>query len=179
MKQAINADLVVTTTEGARSRTWHFDESLSNKIAALPGVKRLENVRFLLLPYADDSVALVALELDGWFARTKLEIQGANAAAAQEKVTKGEGILVSRNFANRYRLWVSDRVKLLTPTKPFDRPIANVIEDYSSEKGSIFLERDLYKRYWNDPSIDIINVNLAPGVERVAFKNELQHALKG
>ena len=85
MKQTINADLVVTTTEGARSRTWHFDESLSGKIAALPGVKRLENVRFTFLPYSDDSVALVALELDGWFARAKLEIQGASAATAREK----------------------------------------------------------------------------------------------
>jgi putative ABC transport system permease protein len=179
MKEAINADLVVAANEGARSRTNHFDEALAGKIAALPGVTRLENVRFLFLPYADDSVALVALELDGWFARTKLEIQGANAAAAREKVTKGDGILVSHNFANRYRLWVGDRVKLRTPTEAFDRPIAGVIEDYTSEKGAIFLERDLYKRYWNDPSIDIINVNLAPGVERVAFKNELQRALKG
>ncbi len=179
MKQAINADLVVTTTESARSRTWHFDESLSGRIAALPGVKRLENVRFTFLPYADDSVALVALELDGWFARTELEIQGASAATAREKTTKGEGIMVAHNFANRYGLWVGDRIRLQTPTEPFDRPIVGVIEDYSSEKGTIFMERDLYKRYWNDAAIDIINVNLEPGVERVAFKGELQRALKG
>jgi putative ABC transport system permease protein len=179
MKEAINADLVVTANEGARSRTLHFDEALAGKIAALPGVTRLENVRFLFVPYADDSVALVSLELDGWFARAKLEIQGADPTTAREKVTKGEGILVSHNFANRYRLWVGDRVKLQTPTESLDRPIAGVIEDYTSEKGAIFLERDLYKRYWNDPSIDIINVNLAPNVGRVAFKNELQRALKG
>ncbi len=179
MQEAINADLVVTTNEGARSRTWHFDEALAAKIAALPGVSRLENVRFLLLPYADDSAALVALELDGWFARTRLEIQGASAAAAREKVTKGEGIMVSHNFANRYGLWIGDRVKLQTPTEPFDRPIVGVIEDYTSEKGTIFMERDLYKRYWNDPAIDIINVNLAPGVERQAFKGELQRAIRG
>ncbi|MGH9935331.1 MAG: FtsX-like permease family protein, partial [Blastocatellia bacterium] len=167
MKQAINADLVVATTEGARSRTWHFDESLSGKIAALPGVKRLENVRFTFLPYADDSVALVALEFDGWFARTKLQVQGADAATVREKMMKGEGIMVAQNFANRYGLWVGDRVRLQTPTEPFDRPIVGVVEDYTSEKGTIFLERELYKRYWNDAVIDIINVNLAPGVERV------------
>jgi putative ABC transport system permease protein len=179
MQEAINADLVVTTNEGARSRTWHFDEALAAKIAALPGVRRLENVRFLFLPYAGDSVAIVALELDGWFARTKLGVQGASAATAREKATKGEGVLVAHNFANRYGLWVGDRVKLPTPTEPFERLIVGVIEDYSSEKGTIFLERDLYKRYWNDPAIDIINVNLAPGIERNAFKSELQRTLKG
>ncbi len=179
MKQAINADLVVTTNEGARSRTWHFDEALSRKIAALPGVTRLENVRFLFLPYADDSVAIVALEFDGWFARMRLQVQGADAATVRERMTKGEGVMVSHNFANRYGLWVGDRVKLPTPTEPFDYPIVGVVEDYTSEKGCIFLERDLYKRYWNDPAIDIINVNLAPGVERDAFKSELQRALRG
>jgi putative ABC transport system permease protein len=179
MRRAINADLVVTTTEGARSRTWHFDEALASKIAALPGVKRIENVRFTFLPYADDSVALVALELDSWFARMRLEIQGADAATAREQTTKGEGVLVAHNFATRYGLWVGDRVRLQTPTESFDRPIVGVIEDYSSEKGTIFLDRGLYQRYWNDAAIDIINVNLEPGVERVAFKSELQRALKG
>jgi putative ABC transport system permease protein len=179
MRRAINADLVVTTTEGARSRTWHFDEPLASRIAALPGVERTENVRFTFLPYADDSVALIALELDGWFARMRLEIQGADTATAREQTTKGEGVLVAHNFAARYGLWVGDRIRLQTPTESFDRPIAGVIEDYSSEKGTIFLDRDLYKRYWNDAAIDIINVILEPGVERVAFKSELQRALKG
>jgi putative ABC transport system permease protein len=179
MKNAINADLVVNTNEGARSRTWHFDEALAGRIAEMPGVTRLENVRFIFLPYADDSVALIALDLDGWFARSKLEVQGADAATAREKTTKGEGVLVSNNFANRYGLRAGDRVRLQTPTEEFDRPIAGVIEDYTSEKGSIYVDRALYKRYWKDSSIDIINVNLAPGVDRVAFKNELQRALKG
>src|SRR5262245_18094334 len=115
MREAINADLVVTTNEGARSRTWHFDEALAAKIAALPGVSRLENVRLPFLPYASDTVAVVALELDGWFARTRLEIQGTDAATARAKVTKGEGVLVSQNFANRYGLWVGDHVKLQSP----------------------------------------------------------------
>src|SRR5262245_39605605 len=179
MKQAFTAGLVVATTERARSRTSHFADSLSGKIAALPGVKRLENVRFTFLPYADDSVALVALEFDGWFARMKLQVQGADAVIVREKMTKGEGIMVAHNFANRYGLWVGDRVRLQTPTEPFDRPIVGVVEDYTSEKGTIFMERDLYKRYWNDAAIDIINVNLAPGVERAAFKDELQRAIKG
>jgi putative ABC transport system permease protein len=179
MKEAINADLVVTSNEGARSRTWHFDEALSARIAALPGVRRLENVRFIFLPYADDRAAVVALELDGWFARTRLEIQGTDAATARRKTTGGEGVLVSHNFANRYGLWVGDHVKLQTPTEPFDRPIVGVIEDYTSEKGAIFMERAMYERYWNDPAIDIININLNPGVERGEFKALLQRAIKG
>jgi putative ABC transport system permease protein len=179
MKQSINADIFITTTEGARSKTWHFDEALSRKIAALPGVKRLENVRFSFIPYADDSVALISLEFDGWFARSNLQIEGADPQTAREKITRGEGVIVSSNFAQRYRLGVGDSVTLKTPTEPFVRPIVGVIEDYTSEKGTVFLERDLYKRYWQDAAIDIIDVNLNPGVDRAGFKTELQRAIKG
>lgn len=179
MKQSINADIFITTTEGARSKTWHFNEALSQKISALPGVKRIENVRFSFIPYADDSVALVSLEFDGWFARSNLRIEGADPQTAREKITRGDGVIVSSNFAQRYRMGVGDTVKLKTPTEAFERPIVGVIEDYTSEKGTVFLERDLYKRYWQDAAIDIIDVNLNPGVDRSAFKSELQRAIKG
>ncbi len=179
MRQAINADLVVTTTGGARSKTWHFDEGLSKKIGALPGVKRLENVRFTFIPYADDSAALVALEFDGWFARMTLDVEGNDRATARDQVVSGAGVMVAQNFANRYRVKVGDRIKLQTPTEPFDRPIVGIIEDYTTEKGTIFMERDLYKKYWNDAAIDIINVNLNPGVARDAFKQDLQRAIRG
>ena len=140
MRNSINADLFITTTEGARSRTWHFSEELAQKVAALPGVKRLENVRFVFLPYAVDQVALVALEFDGWFERATLEIEGADAKTARRLVTSGEGVIVARNFATRYGLGVGDRLKLATPTEPFDRPIVGIIEDYTSEKGTVFME---------------------------------------
>ncbi len=179
MRQSINADLVVTTTEGARSRTWHFSKALSEKIAALPGVKRLENVRFTFVPYAEDSVAIVALEFDGWFARSRLEIIGADRETARRKIVAGEGVIVSENFANRYRLGIGDPVRLSTPTEPFERPIVGIIEDYTTEKGTVFLERTVYERYWRDEAIDIINVNLLPGVERNAFKGLLQKAIRG
>ncbi len=179
MQNAVNADLFVTSTEGARSRTWHFSEELSRKVAALPGVKRIENVRFTFVPYANDSVALIALEFDGWFARARLRIEDADAQTAQRLVTRGEGVIVARNFANRYNLAVGDPVKLTTPTEPLERPIVGIIEDYTSEKGTIFLERELYKRYWRDTAIDIIDVNLNPGVDHAVFKANLQRALKG
>jgi putative ABC transport system permease protein len=179
MQNAVNADLFVTSTEGARSRTWHFDEALSHKIAALPGVKRIENVRFLFAPYANDSVALISLEFDGWFARARLAIEDADAETARRLVTQGAGVIVARNFANRYNLGVGDTLKLATPTEAFERPIVGIIEDYTSEKGTIFLERELYKRYWRDAAIDIIDINLHAGVDRASFKTELQRALKG
>ncbi len=179
MDRMINSDIIISTSEMARSRTYHFSQDLSKKVAAAPGVKRIENVRIIFLPYADDSIAMVSLEMEGWFARVEDVIEDADEAEAREKMVTGEGALVARNFASRYNLGVGDRLKLQTPTEPFDRPIVGIIEDYTSEKGAVFLDRELYKKYWNDPAVDMIEVNLSPGVDVASVKNGIQRAIKG
>jgi putative ABC transport system permease protein len=179
MNQVINSDIIITSSDMARSRTYHFSESLGQKVAAIPGIKRIENVRFTFVPYANDTVALIALDLDGWFARVKNIVEGADETEARQQSVSGEGVLVARNFASRYKLGVGDHLRLTTPTEPFDRPIVGIIEDYTSEKGTVFLERELYKKYWRDANVDIIDVNLAPGADLNAVRGQIQQAIKG
>jgi putative ABC transport system permease protein len=179
MDRMINTDLIVAGTEMARSRTWHFSEEVSQKIAALPGVRRVEEVRYTFVPYRGDSIALIAINLDGWFARVKDVVDDGEEARARELSTRGEGVLVARNFAFRFGLGVGDRLRLDAPTGPFEREIVGVIEDYTSEKGTVFLDRALYKQYWGDAAVDMIEINLERGVDRLAFKRELERALAG
>ncbi|MEP7270782.1 MAG: FtsX-like permease family protein [Acidobacteriota bacterium] len=179
MDRMLNADLFITTSEMARTRTYHFSEAFSRKVASVPGVKRIENVRFMFVPYEDDTVALLGFEMDGWFSRVRNVIEGGDEERARVLATSGEGVVVARNFTSRWGLGVGDIVKLKAPTGVFERPIVGVIEDYTSEKGAIFVDRSLLKKYWNDDSVDILDVNLNPGVNRAAFKTELQRAIKG
>ena len=179
MDRMINADIIISSSEMARSRTWHFSEEMGKNIAAIPGVRRLENVRFTFVPYDIDSVALIALEMDGWFARVHDVIEDADEQRARALMIKGEGVLVARNFANRYHLNVGQHLRLTTPTVEFDRPIVGIIEDYTSEKGTVFLDRELYKQYWHDAAVDIIDVNVNPGADRNAVKTAIQQAIKG
>src|SRR5581483_9397298 len=179
MDRVVNADLIISASEMARSRTWHFSEELGRKVSAIPGVRRLEQVRFTFVPYANDSIALIALEMDGFFARVHDVVEGNDEQKARDLMVKGEGVLVARNFASRYNLGVGDRLRLTAPTGEFDRPIVGVIEDYTSEKGTVFLDRELYKKYWQDAAVDILDVNLNPGADRVAVKNEVQRVIKG
>ena len=179
MDRMLNSDIFITTSEMARSRTYHFSEDLSAKVAALPGVKRIESVRFTFVPYAGDSIAIISLEMDGWFARIRDVIEGAREDEARAAVVSGQGFIVARNFVARFGANVGDRIRIDTPTGVLERPIAGVIEDYTSEKGTLFLDRGLYKQYWRDSAVDILDVNLNPGVDPDAFKTELQRTLRG
>ena len=184
MERFINSDLIISTSEMARSRTYHFSEDLGRRIAAIPGIKRVENVRFLFMPYADDSIAVVSFEMEGWFARVRDPIDVGDEAEARRLLIEGKGILASRNLTTRYRLSIGDTITLQTPTRPFQFPIVGIIDDYTSEKGSVFFDRRLYIDYWNDSAVDLIDVNLDESTRAdpagvTGIRERIQEVLRG
>ena len=92
---------------------------------------------------------------------------------------KGEGVLVSRNFSIRWGVNVNDQLKLDTPTGPLELPVLGLVDDYRSEKGTIFLDRTLYKKYWRDDGVDFFDVSLNPGVDRAAAKRDIERITSG
>lgn len=177
--EMLNSDLVVAASTLLRSTTYHFSEDLGKSIAALPGVKQIEDVRFTLIPYNGDTAAVTAEEMDGFLARSLNAVEGGNKKTVLMWMPRGEGVLVSKNFAARWRYKVGDRVHLDTPTGALDLPILGTVEDYRSDKGTIFMDRGLYKRYWKDDAVDFIDVTLKPGQNATAVKEEIQRITNG
>jgi putative ABC transport system permease protein len=152
---------------------------LGRRIAALPGVSRVENVRFTAIPYRGDTAAVNAIEMDGFLARSLNAVQGADKRTVRDRLTRGEGALVSRNFAARWDVGVGDNVTLESPNGSLVLPILGFLDDYRSEKGTIFMDRALYKKYWNDDAVDFIDVDLNPGVDQLAMKSEVERLTAG
>jgi len=177
--QMINSDLFVAASVLLRSPSYHFSEDLGERIAAIPGVSRVENVRFTSVAYRNDSAAVIAMEMDGFLSRSRDAIDGSDTRTLDRELPSGEGFLVSRNFANRWGLGVGDHVHLDTPAGPLDRPILGIVDDYRSEKGTIFMDRALYKKYWNDSAVDFVDVNLHPGADPAAVKLAIEKITTG
>jgi putative ABC transport system permease protein len=142
-------------------------------------VKHVQNVRFTIVPYGGDTAAICAIEMDGFLLRSENAILGGDRKTAEKLLPLGEGVLVSKNFAARWRLKAGDRVHLDTPTGPLDLPIVGLVEDYRSDKGTIFMERELYKRYWKDDAVDFVDITLKPGQNATAVKHEIEQMTAG
>ena len=54
-----------------------------------------------------------------------------------------------------------------------------MLEDYRSDKGTIFIDRAVYKRYWIDDAVDFINITLKPGQDAIAVKKEIEQMTAG
>jgi putative ABC transport system permease protein len=179
MNQVLNADIFVATSAMLRSTSYHFTEDIGRQIAALPGVSRVENVRFTAIPYRGDTAALIAIEMDGFLTRSQNAIEGADTRTIHDRLTRGEGVLVSRNFALRFGAGIGNQVALESPTGTLQRPILGFLDDYRSEKGTIFMDRALYQKYWGDDAVDFIDVDLNPGVDQQAMKQQIERLTAG
>ena len=177
--RVLNADLFVATSALLRSTSYHFSEDLGRRIAALPGVRRIENVRFTLTPYRGDSAALIAIEMDGFLARAAGAVSGGSDATVRSLMPRGEGLLISRNFAARWGTRVGQRLQINSPGGVLDLPVLGVLEDYRSDKGSIFLDRALYQRYWHDDAVDFVDITLQPGQDPAAMKQRIEQLTAG
>ena len=79
----------------------------------------------------------------------------------------------------RWGVGVGNRLTLESPTGTLERPILGFLDDYRSEKGTIFMDRALYKKYWGDDAVDFIDVDLNPGVDQLAMKQEIERLTAG
>jgi len=177
--QMLNADLFVSTSTLLRSTSYHFSEELGRRIAALPEVKRVENVRFTFIPFQGDTTAVIAIEMDGFLNRAADAIQGGNQKNLRELLPRGEGVLLSKNFSARWRYGVGSRLHLDTPTGALNLPVLGIVDDYRSDKGSIFMDRELYKRFWKDDAVDFVDISLNPGQNATAVKRKIELLTSG
>ena len=102
------------------------DEALGERLAALPGVTRVERVRLAEHEYAGTRISIDSLdpsafgpEREGDFAFTAGDPQAALAA-----VRTGTGVLVSRNFARQFGVEPGTVLRLDTPAGHFEAPVA-------------------------------------------------------
>jgi putative ABC transport system permease protein len=177
--QMLNADLVVSTSALLRSTSYHFSEDLAKRIDTLPEVRIVENVRFTVVPFRGDGVAITAVHMPDFLARSYSAIRGGNKKEIYDLLPKGEGILVSKNFAARWGYKIGETVHLDTPTGPLELPIVGMVEDYRSDKGTLFMEREVYKKYWKDDGVDFVDISLKPGQDPIAVKHKIEQMTAG
>jgi len=74
---------------------------------------------------------------------------------------------------------LGDTVALETPSGALSLPVVGILEYYHSEIGTLFLDRELFKKYWNDTAVDYILVTLTPEADRATFKTAIDRAIAG
>jgi putative ABC transport system permease protein len=161
----VRADLVVASTASTGWIESPLPESIGERLAALPGVARVERARLAEHEFRGERISIDSLDASafGPDRRSDFVFVAGDPDAALAAVRRGDAVLVSRNFARLFDVGVGTRLALDTPTGRYEPTVAGVVVDYVSPRGSVIIARDTWTHWWNDHTVNRFLVSLAPG----------------
>ncbi len=166
----LDADLMVTTSEDLTNRDVRFPGSWEAALAAIDGVATVQSVRTARVFFRDSQPLLIATEMD------RLRVTGPSQAKRAERerlyrlAAEGRGVILSDNLAVRHQLRAGQILELPFPGGLLPLPILDIAKDYSDSQGAIFVDLSLYRRHWNDTTVNLFRLYLRPGASLEAAK---------
>ncbi len=171
---SINSDIFVSTAESLTVRNFQFPAEMGTKLQNVPGVRQVDAVRIIKLDYAAATPLLVSIEMDQYLHRSTPIMEEGDVEDILPALLEKQGILISANFARLHRLHKGDDIILNTPSGRQAFKIAGVIVDYTSDQGTLRLDRRVYERLWKDDRVDTFDLMLEPGYDKDAVKQKIQ-----
>jgi putative ABC transport system permease protein len=157
--------------------------SVADEIATWPEVESVGVVRSVKIDLEGGIVALAARGVvpasDASYRRSfrSLVLFDGAREAVVERLAAGEGALVNESFVRRFGKHPGDQVTLPAPSGPVRLPIlATYFDPTFSNLGVVLIDLDLYRRLWNDDTLNVIEPMLRAGadVEQTAERMRLR-----
>jgi putative ABC transport system permease protein len=160
----------------ANRSTVDVDPAILDKLAALDGVERLEFVRSVSVvsPDAPDLPPVNLNAGSGEVSARDRRFAWLQTADYWPLLRAGQ-IMVSEPFAFRRGITPENNtLTLLTDRGPQTFTIIGVFYDYATDQGSVFMDYDVYRQYYDDPFISSAALFLTPDTDIQAVIDRLQ-----
>ncbi len=160
---SLNPDLFVSATETLVQHTYRFPASVGDQIRAVEGVDLVQPVRDARISFRGTQILLVAVDIAGIRDRARSPAIQGDTDRMYRLAAAGKGVIISDNLAIMKGIHVGDDIDIPTPKGMLKLPVTGVMLDYSDQQGAIFIDRNVFIRYWDDDSVNIFRVYLKPG----------------
>ncbi|MDD1668131.1 MAG: FtsX-like permease family protein, partial [Methanomicrobiales archaeon] len=179
MDDALTCDLFVRASANFSRPDFLFPGALRDELLKVPGVRAVESYRGIRPLYQGHQILVGTIEVGPLLDRTNLEFVQGDAESMRRGVTQQGMCTVSENFFRRYGLGVGQQVELVTPSGTVRIPIAAVVRDYSSDQGTVSLDRAQFLRLWKDDRVDIFDVSVTKGADVGQVRDAIRAKLAG
>jgi putative ABC transport system permease protein len=170
---ALNPDLYVSPSQSLTQRDFRFPESMAAPLRTIPGIAEVQMVRDARVEFEGRPTMLVAADIADLRKHATLPPIAGDTEDMFDRTQAGQAVLASENLALLRGLKLGDVIDIPSPGAVLRLPIAGIVTDYSDEQGSLLIDRSLYKRYWNDSSVNIFRIYLAPGAAETDVKRRI------
>jgi putative ABC transport system permease protein len=161
-RQLVNADFLIHSSTNPAARGKMFPLSMRRRLENVPGVAAVLPIRRLTAEVDGRPARVIGIDFATWKEHGGVDIP-----------TSPDGAIVSRNFANLRGRRMGDRIRIAAPDGSFDLPVQAVIDDFTDELGTVWLDWQVYGRRFHDDAVEIFAVRLKPGASRTLARQEL------
>lgn len=153
------------------------DPAIVSRLERVEGVERVTTVRNVAViapDYPDQPPAYLVVPSDD-ITRSARRFAWQRTPGSYWDALRAGQVVVSEPFAFRRGITPENaQITLLTDRGPHTFDVAGVYYDYTTDQGSVMMARTTYDRYWDDPYISAIALDLAPGAQLERVLETLQ-----
>ncbi len=178
MNDQVPADLYVRAA-GVPAADRHPSLSLdfADKIARLPGVATVDRLRDYEISYEGMPAGLASAELDARRAYHQSEfLSGRSTGDVLEEMRGANAVVVSEPFANKHNAKRGDSITLSLGSNKAAFRVADIFYDYSSERGTVVMDRATALKYLPDPAPSSLAIYISPGAALSEVRREIEDA---
>jgi len=173
MTVALNPDLFVSPSESLTARSFRFPGAMADQLRAIPGIAEVQSVRAARIQVHGAPVMFVATGIEALRHRATLPPVAGDQKEMFRLAAEGKALLASENFALLRGYKLGDVIDIPSPGGVLHLRIAGIVTDYSDQQGSILMDRALYKRYWNDDTVNVFRIYLTGGAAEADVKRRI------
>src|SRR3989442_7555952 len=156
---------------------------LAEKIEKLPGVAAVDRlrayeIRYQGMPATLASADLSVLDVIRWYPHSEF-LSGRAQQQVLPELRHSNTVVVSEPFSYKHHVKAGDFITLSLSGTQASFRVADVYYDYSSERGSILMDRHTMLRYLPDPAPSNLAIYVSPNAQLETVRAAIEKATAG
>jgi putative ABC transport system permease protein len=176
MNDQLPADLYIRPAGSpAADRHPTLAPGIAEQIAAVPGVESVEKVRAYELTVDGQPATLISANLNVEHAYRGSEFfSGRPRTEVFAELRNVNAVVVSEPFTYKHHVRSGETIVLSLGEEVAPFRVVDIFYDYSSERGTILMDRKVLLRFLPDPAPSNLAVYLAPGADLAATRAAIE-----
>ncbi|MFZ2490437.1 MAG: ABC transporter permease, partial [Thermoanaerobaculia bacterium] len=174
--QTVSSDLWLRPAKGlTNADVALFRPEIGEALRSVDFIDAIDRVRGKDILYGDSIVTVGSGDFDVAAKRDELPmLRPRSARQAISAAARQNGVVISESFSLKFDKTIGDVVELPTSRGVSRFPVTGIYRDYSNDRGTAVMDRQLYVRTFGDDAINTIVVYLKPGTDLAMARTQLQ-----
>jgi putative ABC transport system permease protein len=173
--QTLQADLFISPGSGRQPGiAGTLSPDVVRLVAASPDVTAVDRFRVVDVPYGDAGIRVGGGEFAVLLTHGSLLFKApVDARRAMQAAIGRDAVVASESFSLRYGVQPGGHVTLPTESGPATFVVAAIYYDYSSDRGVVMMDRQVFERHYGDRAASGLTVYLKDGVDAEEARERL------